>query len=66
MTRLALSPYEIWRDIFATNSKPIDAALGAFIQKLEQLRNNLRAPEIEREFEQAAEAARGLRRQETP
>ena len=62
LTRLALSPYEIWRDIFATNSESIDAALGAFIEKLEQLRKILRAPEIEREFDRAAEAAQALRR----
>ncbi len=61
LTRLALSPYEIWRDIFVTNSAPIDAALGAFIRKLEELRGMLRTPEIEREFERAAEAARSLR-----
>ena len=62
LTRLALSPYEIWRDIFATNSEPIDAALGEFIGKLEQLRKILRAPEIEREFHRAAQAAQALRR----
>ena len=27
LTRLALSPYDIWRDIFATNTAEIDAAL---------------------------------------
>lgn len=62
LTRLALSPYEIWRDIFATNAESIDAALGAFIGKLEQLRAVLRSPEIEREFGQAAQAAQALRR----
>jgi prephenate dehydrogenase len=62
LTRLALSPYEIWRDIFATNSVEIDGALGVFIQKLEELRSKLRNPEIEKEFERAAGAARELRR----
>jgi prephenate dehydrogenase len=62
LTRLALSPYEIWRDIFATNSGPIDAALATFIGKLEVLRKLLRDPAIEREFEIAASAARRLRR----
>jgi prephenate dehydrogenase len=62
LTRLALSPYEIWRDIFATNSGPIDAALETFIGKLEELRKLLRDPAIEREFETAASAARALRR----
>jgi prephenate dehydrogenase len=61
-TRLALSPYDIWRDIFATNPGPIDAALAAYIAKLEQLRSQLKSPEMERVFEQAALTARGLRK----
>ena len=61
LTRLALSPYEIWRDIFATNAANIDAALGVFIAKLEELRAELRSPQMEREFESAAESARRLR-----
>jgi prephenate dehydrogenase len=62
LTRLALSPYEIWRDIFATNATNIDAALGVFIAKLEGLRDDLRSPQIEQEFENAASAARRLRK----
>jgi prephenate dehydrogenase len=62
LTRLAVSPYEIWRDIFATNAEPIDVALAAFIGKLEELRAALRSPEMERAFETAATAARALRR----
>jgi prephenate dehydrogenase len=65
LTRLALSPYEIWRDIFATNSGPVDSALDAFIGKLEELRGMLRSPEIEREFERAARAAQSLRQQKS-
>lgn len=61
LTRLALSPYDIWRDIFSTNAGSVDAALTAFIGKLEELRAVLRSPEMEREFEQAASAARALR-----
>jgi len=61
LTRLALSPYDIWRDIFATNAGPIDAALAAFIGKLEELRTQLRSPEMERVFSQAAASARALR-----
>ena len=62
LTRLALSPYDIWRDIFNTNSASIDAALGAFIGKLEDLRAKLRSPKMQAEFDKAAEAARALRR----
>jgi prephenate dehydrogenase len=61
LTRLALSPYDIWRDIFATNAEPIDAALGVFIARLEDLRVHLRGPEMERIFSQAAASARALR-----
>jgi prephenate dehydrogenase len=63
LTRLALSPYDIWSDIFATNTASIDAALGAFIGRLELLREQLRSPEMERTFESAAAAARQLRGQ---
>jgi prephenate dehydrogenase len=61
LTRLALSPYEIWRDIFATNASSIDAALSGFIARLEALRAVLRNPLMEQEFDRAAAAARSLR-----
>jgi len=61
MTRLALSPYDIWRDIFSTNAANIDAALAAFIARLEALRAELRSPQMEREFDRATSAARALR-----
>ena len=62
MTRLAQSPFELWRDILATNAGEIDAALGAYIQKLEQLRESLRTREMQREFEAAAVLAGRVRR----
>ena len=61
LARLALSPYDIWRDIFATNAEPIDAALGAFIARLEEVRAQLRGSELEALFSQAAASARALR-----
>ena len=61
LTRLAFSPYDIWRDIFATNAEPIDAALSAFIARLEQLRIELRTSELEALFSRAALSARALR-----
>ena len=61
LTRLALSPYDIWRDIFATNAEPIDAALGVFIARLEEVRAQLRSSELEAVFSQAAASARALR-----
>ena len=61
-TRLAMSSFELWRDILATNSGPIEQALAAYISKLEHLRENLRTREIEGEFEIAAALAATLRK----
>ncbi len=60
-TRLALSAYEIWRDIAATNAEPIAEALTAYIQELEYLRDNLRTRRMQEEFQRAAQFARQLR-----
>lgn len=60
-TRLALSSYELWRDILATNTEAITEALSAYIQRLEHLRENLRTREMEAEFARAAEFARKIR-----
>jgi prephenate dehydrogenase len=61
MTRLALSSYELWRDILATNSENIDRALAAYIQELEHLRENLRSRQMQEEFERGARLAREIR-----
>jgi prephenate dehydrogenase len=53
MTRLAMSSYEIWRDILETNAASIDRALAAYIAKLETIRRNLRKPEVGEEFKKA-------------
>jgi prephenate dehydrogenase len=53
MTRLGASPYSMWRDIAATNTEAIQAALHALEQRLAHLRENLRTPELRDEFEQA-------------
>jgi prephenate dehydrogenase len=62
MTRLALSPYDIWRDIFSTNVSNVDAALSAFIARLESLRTHLNNPAMAAEFDRAAAAAQALRK----
>ena len=62
MTRLALSSYDLWRDILATNSDAIDRALAAYIQKLEHMRENLRTRQVQEEFARAAGLAGRLRR----
>jgi prephenate dehydrogenase len=61
MTRLALSPFDIWRDIIATNSDNIDKALSVYGQKLEEIRENLRSRELQRAFEAAAATAAQVR-----
>ena len=53
MTRLGASPYSMWRDIAATNTEAVQAALHALEQRLAHLRENLRTPELRQEFEQA-------------
>jgi len=50
VTRLADSPYSVWRDICLTNTENIQMALDALIQKLEFLKDHLRDRELEREF----------------
>jgi prephenate dehydrogenase len=61
MTRLALGSYELWRDILATNTEPIDRALEAYIQKLEHIRENLRTRQTQVEFGRGASLAGDLR-----
>jgi prephenate dehydrogenase len=63
-TRLALSSYELWRDILATNSEHIERALAEYIQKLEHIRENLRTRQLQEEFARGAALARLARRSE--
>jgi prephenate dehydrogenase len=60
-TRLALSPYEIWRDILASNAPAIDSALSGYIQQLEILRRDLGSPDTANHFHLGAGMARRLR-----
>lgn len=62
-TRLALGPYEIWRDILRTNAAEIEQALGAYIAKLEALRAHLKDDQMRQEFETAGKFAARLRGQ---
>jgi prephenate dehydrogenase len=62
VTRLALSPFDVWRDILATNSGNIERALGLYIQELEHIRENLRTRELQDEFQRAAAFAASLRK----
>lgn len=50
MTRLASSPYAIWRDIALTNSSNIEFALEKLEHKIAAIRENLKTPELRDEF----------------
>lgn len=62
--RLAGSPYEIWGDILRTNAGEIEAALAAYIGKLEDLRSHLSSERMGQEFHQANEFANRLKQQD--
>ena len=53
MTRVAVSPYSMWRDIALTNTANIQKALLALEQRLGHVRENLRTRELEAEFDAA-------------
>lgn len=61
VTRLAESPYVLWRDICATNTENIQQALDALIGKLQTLRDHLLDKTLEREFRQALRLREKLR-----
>jgi prephenate dehydrogenase len=61
-TRLALSAYEIWGDILATNASEIERALASYIAKLEKMRTHLSDERMRREFDLAAHFASRLRK----
>jgi prephenate dehydrogenase len=58
MTRIAASPYSMWRDIALTNDGNIAEALLRLEQRLAHLRENLRARELADEFEKAGRFSR--------
>ena len=60
-TRLALSPFEIWSDIFNTNRHPISGALDAYIAELEALRLALEKGGMQPHFDAAAQLAAQVR-----
>lgn len=55
-TRLAMSSFDLWRDILETNATEISVALDAYIERLAALRRD-----FEGEFRKAGEFARSLR-----
>jgi prephenate dehydrogenase len=63
MSRLALSSFEIWGDIVATNTANIEHALNVYIDKLTDLRDNLQTQRLGDVFATATEIATRIRRQ---
>jgi prephenate dehydrogenase len=59
MTRIAHSPYSMWRDIALTNSENIEAVMLRFEQQMTHLRENLRGPGLRELFERAHRFGRG-------
>jgi prephenate dehydrogenase len=51
MTRIAASPYSMWRDIAMTNTANLEQALLRLEQRLAHIRENLRTRGLEEEFE---------------
>jgi len=60
MTRLAASPYSVWKGIIESNTDNIDAALQAFVSELESLRMRLRTGRLSEDFARAVEFSRKL------
>ncbi len=63
-TRLALSPFAMWGDIFSTNREAVQYALECYIIKLQQLKKSVEDGEnsgLDREFQSAAAFAAALR-----
>jgi prephenate dehydrogenase len=60
-TRLALSSFDVWGDILATNPGPIQEALRAYIAKLEAFCQSLDSPAMRSHFEQGAHLAGQVR-----
>jgi prephenate dehydrogenase len=62
VTRLAESPYSVWRDICLTNLENIQFALEALIEKVAFMKRHLGDSELEREFQQAAKLREELKK----
>ena len=61
VTRLAESPYAVWRDICLTNIENIHSALDSLIEKLEAMKLHLSDRELERDFKQGLKIRDKLR-----
>ncbi len=61
MTRIAASPYSMWRDIAITNKGTLADALMKLEQQIAHIRENLDSRELQQVFEQAHKLANGRR-----
>jgi prephenate dehydrogenase len=59
MTRIAASPYSMWRDIAISNKKNLEEALGKVEQRLAHIRENLATRGLAEEFERAHRLGKG-------
>ena len=55
MTRIASSPFYLWRDIFQTNSENIIQIVDDFIQELNCFKKNFSPAGLQEQFDQAAQ-----------
>jgi prephenate dehydrogenase len=63
MSRLAMSSYDVWHDILATNTVNIEHALSVYIDKLTEVRDNLQTLSLANVFATASGVANRVRRQ---
>ena len=62
MLRLAGSPYEVWRDIFLTNTENASRALDRLAQAIDHLRTSLASKDLKQEFQAANDLYKSLRK----
>ena len=65
ITRIAASPYSVWRDIALTNGANLQAALLQLEQRLAHLRENLSTRELAAEFDLANKFRKELMTEDT-
>jgi prephenate dehydrogenase len=63
MLRLSGSPYELWRDVFLTNTENVSRALDRLGQAIDHIRTRLASKDLESEFRAANELYNLLRKQ---
>ncbi len=66
MTRLALSPSELWLSILETNREEIRIAIDEFLGSLKELRDDLGTGKMEHTFSEASSFGRSIRVVNTP